>query len=154
MLAVLVTIAAMQLGDHDALSSDIARFGRIFIVSSGCARMGYEVDFDPLHDMQRQIESRASEAGMPEAEISRRINESIVRHETDLPPRNLPEDASPSQIMQHLRDVKEVYPLRCGQLAWEAPEALTSEGLKSGDAQLIERMSFFETLYARAPESK
>ena len=151
MLAVLVTIAAMQLGEQGALLSDIDRFGRLFIVSSGCARMGYEVNFDPLHDMQRRVESRASEAGMPETEISRLINESIVRHETDLPPRNLPEDASPSQFEQSFRDAKEVYPLRCSQLAREAPEALTSEDLKSGDAQLIERMSFFENLSARAP---
>lgn len=154
MLAVLVTIAAMQLGEQDTLSSDFDRFGRLFIVSSGCARMGYEVNFDPLHDMQRRIESRASEAGMPEAEISRRINESIVRHETDLPPRNLPEDASPSQFEQSFRNAKEIYPLRCGQLAREAPEVLTSEDLKSGNAQLTERMGFFENLFARAPDSQ
>lgn len=154
MLAVLVMIAAMQLGDHDALSSDIDRFGRLFIVSSGCARMGYEVNFDPLHDMQGRIESRVSEAGMSEAELSRRINESIVRHETDLPPRDLPEDASPSQFEQSFRDAKEAYPLRCGQLSQEAPEVLTTENLKSGDAQLIERMSYFENLFARAPDSQ
>lgn len=154
MFAVLMTFAAMQLGGHDALATEIERFGRFFVYSNACAGAGYEIAFDPLHDMQERIESRASETGISAAELSRRINESVARHETDLPPRELPENAAPSQFQQFFRDAMKSYPLHCGQLAREAPEVLTSDSLILGDRQLIERMEQFDALFAQAPGSQ
>lgn len=155
MLAVLMLISAMQTGSpNDAIYTDIERFGRLFTLSNGCARAGYEVDFAPGHDMQQRIESRAAESGIPAAELLQRMNDSVVRHEAELPPRDLPEGATPLQFVQHFRAAREAYPPRCAELSREAPEMLTTDALKAGDAQLIERMRLYETLYGIAPGTR